>query len=226
MKSILPLAILAAIVSIAIIGAAQGPTNGQAPDASPATEESGTGSAGNPGAAASGVPLPAQPAQPAGPNLGPGMPLMPENMPAGPEKGGKGAKGKRSGPGARPSPSGSPRNTFEVEEDIRMRIRMRRAETEAVNEPDIQAYWVAAHETRTDPARRDALKVYYDHLYDRMIKIDPVITTSANARRQALLARLVYARLGDLLPSDNPYATPIPAVSGKNPPASDLPPSL
>jgi hypothetical protein len=164
--------------------------------------------------------LPAQ----AAPDLEQTMPLIPENMPAGSGKAGKGGKGHRSGePGARPSPSGSPKNTFEVEADIRTRVRLRNAETLAVNEPDIHAYWVAAHETRSDPARRAALTVYYNHLYDRMIKFDPTIATNANLRRQAILGRLVYARLGDLLPSDNPYATPVPDSMGKNPPPSEEP---
>jgi len=158
------------------------------------------------------------------------MPLIPENVQAGSEKAGKGGKagkGRRSEePGAKAAPSGSPRNTFEVEEDIRMRVRLRRAATQAVSDPDIQADWVAAHETRSDPARRAALKVYYNHLYDRIIKIDPAIAVSANLRREALLARLIYARLGDLPPSDNPYATPVPEAEGPNPPATEEPPSM
>jgi hypothetical protein len=175
------------------------------------------------------VPLPAQNV-PAAAEQQQTMPLIPENVPAGSEKKGKSGrtrKAPKSGQaGGAVSPGGSPHDTFQVEEDIRMRVRMRKAQTVAVNEPDIQADWAAAHETRSDPARREALKVYYNHLYDRMIKIDPTIAVGANLRRQAVLGRLVYARLGDLLPSDNPYATPEPETESQNPPASDVPPSL
>ena len=224
MKRLLPLTALCAVVSIAVIGAAQ------SPDASPAPAAgitSGT-AAGNPGAAASSVPLPAQPAEP---NLDQTMPLIPENVQPGSEKAGEGGKGGKHkkgavGPWASPSPSGSPRNTFDVEADIRSRLRMREVETQVLNEPETQANWVAAHQTRTDPARRAALTVYYNHLYDRMIQIDPTIAVAVNQRRQSVVGRLHYARLGDLPPSDNPYATPVPPSEGVNPPTSDVPPPL
>jgi hypothetical protein len=223
MKRFLLLAALGAVVSIAVIGAAQSPDASPAP--APAAISSGA-AGGNPGAAASSVPLPAQPS---GPNLEQSMPLMPENVPPGTESGGGGRKsGKHKGgipgPWSKPSPSGSPRETFAVEADIRIRLKMRAAETQALNEPQTQADWVAAHQTRTDPARRAALTVYYNHLYDRMIQIDPTIATAVNARRLGELGRLHYARLGDLLPADNPYATPVPPAQGVNPPTSDEPP--
>jgi hypothetical protein len=106
-----------------------------------------------------------------------------------------------------------------------MRIRMRDAQTRADNDPAVQADWVAVHNTRTDPARREALKVYYNHLYDRMIQIDPLIAAVANARRQAAITRMYYTRLGDEAP-DNPFATPAPSsdTEGQNPPPPNEPP--
>jgi hypothetical protein len=110
-----------------------------------------------------------------------------------------------------------------VEEDIRMRLRMRDAQTRASNEPAIRGEWIAAHETRNDPARRAALKVYYNHLFDRMIQLDPTIADRVNARREAEIQHMYYPRLGDEAPSDDPFATPTPAAEGPNPPPAEEP---
>ena len=88
----------------------------------------------------------------------------------------------------------------------------------------MQAEWAAAHATRTDPERRTALLAYYNRLYDRMLKMDPTIANNINIRRQAITARMHYARLGDLLPAEDPYATPTPAAEGPNPPTVDTSP--
>ncbi len=188
---------------------------GQSPGASPAPAAARpSASPGNAGDAASSVPLPGQPS---GPALEKTMPLIPETAPS-PSAGLRGAP---TGP-ARHARSGvSATNTFEVEQNIRLNIRIREAQTRATGEPAIQAAWVAAHETRTDPDRRAALKVYYDRLYDRMIQIDPSIADLANARRQACIGRMYNVRLGEAVPADDPFATPIPAGGGKNPPLNE-----
>jgi hypothetical protein len=145
------------------------------------------------------------------------MPLIPQAVaPAA----GKPVKAKKSGQaGANGSPA--PRNTFAVESDIRIRIKLRIAGTQAMAAPELKAQWVAAHATKDDPDRRAALEKYYNNLYDRIIKIDPSIAENANIRRTAIIQRLHYARLGDLPPSDDPYATPAPASEGVNPPVQD-----
>jgi hypothetical protein len=151
------------------------------------------------------------------------MPLIPETVPESSRKsGGKSGKSRKSAePGAKASPSGTPKDTFGVEAGVRTRIHMRELQTRAVNEPDIQALWVAAHETKTDPDRRAALTIYYNHLYDRIIKFDPSVKVNVNLRREAIISRLHYARLGDLPPAEDPYATPTPAPEGPNPPSTD-----
>jgi hypothetical protein len=227
------LLLLAAAASLSILAIAQNAV----PAPSPATT-SGTGSASE---AASVVPLPAITVPDTVPSPTPsnasGMPLMPEPIPSTSPtaekrgKGGKTAKGGEESRGGRPgaSPGGSPTGTFATELDIRMRLRMRIAETQAINEPDIWALWVAAHKQRSDPALRTALTAFYNTLYDRMIKIDPTIADRANNRRDGSLNRLYYTHLGEEDPYElDPYATPAPAAAteGANPPANDLPPSL
>jgi hypothetical protein len=98
---------------------------------------------------------------------------------------------------------------------------MREAQTRALNDPAIQADWDAAHKVRTDPERRVLLAVYYNHLYDRMIKLDPSIKDRVNTRRASAIARMKYTRIGDAEPADNPFVQAAPATTGVNPPATD-----
>ncbi len=179
---------------------------GQAPSASPSPQPA----AGNTHDAAATVPLPGQPS---GPTLEKNLPLIPETVPS---------NGASASPG-KSNPAASPQKaaTFQTEDDIRVRLRMRAAETRALNDPAIQADWAAAHNTRTDPERRALLTVYYNHLYNRMLKLDPASSQRIEARRQSILARMKYTRLGDEDNSENPFVPPAPIASGPNPPVPD-----
>jgi len=224
MKSLLVL--LAAAASLSLLALGQAGTGSASPSPAaaspaPAAAPSLTGSA-----AASGVPLPGQPG---GPVLDKPMPLMPEPIPSGDEAAGAGQPGRggrtrKSGPAA--SPGGSPTNTFDVEQDIRIHIRIRKAETIASSDPQIEADWLAAHATRTDPDRRAAFTKYYNDLFARVARIDPTIAQRADLRRQDAIDRLHYTHLGDEPPELDPFATPPPAAEGPNPPTTDLPPSF
>jgi hypothetical protein len=150
------------------------------------------------------------------PALEKNLPLIPENAPGNPEPGGGGGS-HRARPGASPKEFA----TFSTEEDIRSRLSMRIAQTRVLNEPNIQAQWAAAHNTRTDPEKRALLTIYYNHLYDRMIKLDPNDAQRIEARRQSTLARMKYTRLGDLDNSEDAFVAPTPIPSGPNPPAQD-----
>jgi hypothetical protein len=179
-----------------------------------------TPAAGNAHDAAATVPLPGQST---GPALEKNLPLMPDNVPGAPEHNGRPGKSGKSGKGGGSSPGASPHGpegTFAVEQDIRVRLKMRDAQTRALNDPHIQADWDAAHHTKTDPERRALLTVYYNHLYDLMIKIDPSIADRTNARRSGVLARMKYTRLeGD----DDQSATDIgnsATSTGVNPPGA------
>jgi hypothetical protein len=146
------------------------------------------------------------------------MPLIPQPMPAGAESPTPGGKSK---PGASPKQY----STFLTEQNLRTRIHMREARTRAVNQADIQADWVAAHHTATDPEKRQKLAVYYNHLYDRMIQIDPSIAQAANGERAGVLSRMRYPRIDDAAYENNLFATPTPTPStaAPNPPDTDIP---
>jgi hypothetical protein len=154
------------------------------------------------------------------------MPLIPETAP--PSSGrrhGRKSKSRKSGDDSGLDASPTPHDTFGVEQDIRLHIRIREAQTRAANDRSVQADWVAAHNTRTDPARREALKRYYNHLYDRMIQIDPSVTDLANFRRHAVIDRMYSSRLGEEAPDENAFAVPAPQDEGKNPPLPGEPAS-
>jgi hypothetical protein len=164
---------------------------------------------------AASVPIPGQNS---GQNLEGALPLVPETMPAGHRHG----HGKHGEGGANGEPSASPHGTFEVEQNIRLMIRFRQARTEAANDPAVQAQWEAAHRTRNDPARRAALTLYYNALFDRVAQLDPSVAAMAAETKQNCLDRMRYARLGDDgEPGDDPFAGPEPPVEGRNPPIND-----
>lgn len=218
MKSLLILLAAAGFAALPGFGQTLGASASPSPAASapPPAAAAPAVSPASTGPAASSVPLPGQPS---GPALENNLPLIPEPVPA---ESGKSHKSKKDDEaGAKASPAGSPHDTFGVEQDIRTRIQMREAQTRAMSAPEIEAAWVTAHNTRTDPDRRAALTVYYNHLFDRMIQIDPTIATAVNLRREAILGRMHYGRLGDLLPAEDPYATPAPEAEGPNPPSTD-----
>jgi hypothetical protein len=218
MKSLLALLATAAAVPLLVLAQSvpAGPGNGPAvanPNPAPAGPTGHGASATAPHDAAAGVPLPGLPA---GASLEKNLPLIPENAPGNPEPGGGGGS-HRARPGASPKEFA----TFSTEEDIRSRLSMRIAQTRVLNEPNIQAQWAAAHNTRTDPEKRALLTIYYNHLYDRMIKLDPNDAQRIEARRQSTLARMKYTRLGDLDNSEDAFVAPTPIPSGPNPPAQD-----
>jgi len=62
------------------------------------------------------------------------------------------------------------------------------------------------------------LAVYFNHLYDRMAKLDPSIAEQAKTRKQAAIDRMKYTRLGDLDNPEDPFAAPTQEASGPNPP--------
>ncbi|MGA3172186.1 MAG: hypothetical protein ABSE62_14370 [Chthoniobacteraceae bacterium] len=215
------IAALAALVAIAqnpapsppVPAASPAPAAASPSPASPALPASAT----NPKEAAAVVPLPGQPA---GPTLEKNIPLIPENMPAQAEAS---PHHGRVRVGSTPRPS-----TFEAEKDIRIRIKLREAQTRAQNDPDIGAAWHAAQTAPNDPRRRELLAAYYNHLYDRTIKIDPSLTDHINARRTYEIDRLKYFRLGEddsSIQAEDLYSAPVevpnpnpPGPEGQNPP--------
>jgi hypothetical protein len=181
MKSLL---IFLAILAAPLLAGAQSlfptpETDGTAP------ASSAPPAAGSAGDAASTVPLPGQGN---GPSIEKNLPLIPEGGPSG---GGKTRAHRTHSVTTSPESSA----TFQTEQDIMDRIRLRKAVTRVQNDPAIQAEWVAAHQQRTDPERRAALAQYYNHLYGRVLKLEPALADKINARKQSALIRMRNPRL-------------------------------
>jgi len=76
----------------------------------------------------------------------------------------------------------------------------------------------------SDPQRRSMLAEYYNHLYDRMIKLEPTLTAQVNMRRQISITRLKYIRIGedDVSFNEDSIFAPAPEEpSGPNPPQDE-----
>jgi hypothetical protein len=164
--------------------------------------------------AAATVPLPGQPTSAP---LEKNIPLIPETAPAT-------TKGHHKGHAGHAGASPSVFSTFQTEQDIRVRVRLRQAETQALADPAIRAQWSAAENAPTDPERRTLLTAYYNHLYDRMLRLDPENADRINARRLGSISRLKYVRIGN--PDDDDAQetyTSHPAAHdfGPNPPTPD-----
>jgi len=174
--------------------------------------------AGNTHDAANNVPLPLPAAgQPTGPILEKNIPLIPENAPAHTASG-------RHKAGAHPGSSPHEFTTFTTEQDLRTRIQLRQVQTQVMNDPALQEEWGVAHRAPTDPERRALLAAFYNHLFDRMIKISPSLADKINDRRTSAIGRMKYTRLGDPDNSDNPFVEATPLPSGPNPPVTDSKP--
>ena len=78
---------------------------------------------------------------------------------------------------------------------VKKRIRMREIKTLALKDDKIQAEMETAMAAKTDSAKREALKRYYNLLFDRMIKIDPSCKEEIEARRTSYLNRYDQTRL-------------------------------
>ncbi len=80
-------------------------------------------------------------------------------------------------------------------DEMQERIHYRQAKTKALQDPALQAEWDRAHQTRTDFARRAALKEYYVKLYGRMAKLDPSIKKRIALEQERSLHKLVQTRV-------------------------------
>ncbi len=109
--------------------------------------------------------------------LGEPMPLIPESpLPA-------------NKPKPQPVVPKKKSSTEQAADDLQTRLRYRDAKTKALQDPRLQQEWERAHATKTEPARREAMKSYYTMFCDRMIRIDPGVKTQVEALRKSLAWR-------------------------------------
>jgi len=95
-------------------------------------------------------------------------------------------------PKSKPAPSQPKKksSTEQESDDLLTRIRYREAKTKALQDPRVQQEWDRAQVAKTDPQKREALKDYYNLLFDRMVKIDATVKPRVEVLRKSLVWRL------------------------------------
>ncbi len=102
-----------------------------------------------------------------------------------------------------PEPKAEPKSkTEQSAEELLERIHFREAQTKALRDPQVQAEWDQATKSKTDYAKREALKRYYKLLYGRIVKIDGSVKKLSDLREQAALRRLEQNRIDPTEPLD------------------------
>ena len=74
-------------------------------------------------------------------------------------------------------------------DELKKRIRFREVKNKALVDDRIQADMEIAQAAKTDKEKREALKSYYTKLFDKMLKLDPLLKPEIEARRKTYLAR-------------------------------------
>lgn len=80
--------------------------------------------------------------------------------------------------------------TSESVEEVKQRIRVRQAKTRALQDPNVLEALERADAAQTVPERREAMRDYYNALYDRMVRIDSSVKKSVDELRRQSLKRL------------------------------------
>jgi hypothetical protein len=174
---------------------------------------------------------PASPSDSNAPATAPSAPVQPDTNAPAPDSG-------VGSPGQNPPPSDpnalipppaepeqpSPVNASGNEEKQRQEQKTRyyTAKTQADKEEALASLQSKAEKARTDEAKRQALRSYYDLLAKRMKKIDPSISEWIDTMHSAYLRRLEQVRVEPTIPLNAPPAaegseSPCPAPRKKKP---------
>ena len=87
-------------------------------------------------------------------------------------------------------------------EDLEMRIRYRKARTFAERDVAVVAAWDASRAARTDYAKREALKRYYDLIQAKIKAVDPVVAGALGERYDKAMKRLSQTRVEPTDPNE------------------------
>lgn len=87
-------------------------------------------------------------------------------------------------------------------EDLEMRIRYRKARTFAERDAAVVAAWDASRAARTDYAKREALKRYYDLIQAKIKAVDPVVAGALGERYDKAMKRLSQTRVEPTDPNE------------------------
>ena len=97
----------------------------------------------------------------------------------------------------KPSPT---LRTPETAADLDQRIRYRKARSIAESDAKVRAAWEESRAAKTDYAKRQALKRYYDTLYGKMLALDSGIAPLVEQRRDPKQASLDQLQIAPTVP--------------------------
>lgn len=103
-------------------------------------------------------------------------------------------------PSGRPPAAGKKRQETAAELDLR--IRYRKARNVAETNAKVRAAWDDSRDAKTDHAKRQALKRYYDVLFAQMLAADRGIAPLVVERRKAEFAALTQTQIAPTVPSE------------------------
>ena len=84
--------------------------------------------------------------------------------------------------------------------ELDLRIRYRKARNVADANEKVRAAWEDSRDAKTDHAKRQALKRYYDLLFARMLSVDRGIAPLVKQRRDAETAALTQTQVAPTVP--------------------------
>ncbi len=122
----------------------------------------------------------------------------PSLMPDGIEPAGKSDKTK---PGALPKGHSTYRPPT-TSADLDLRIRYRQAQSRVLDDPALKALWQQSREARTDYAKRDALRTYYQLMFQKMVATDKGLAPLVQDRQRFTMNRLDQNRIEPTDPAD------------------------
>ena len=80
-------------------------------------------------------------------------------------------------------------------ETMGIRVRFRRARTKVMEDQELQALRYEADLARTDAEKRELLKEYYEILFDRILKADPMVASVVEQQRLDIERYFAFYRI-------------------------------
>ena len=121
--------------------------------------------------------------------------LLPDEIPAAPKRPAT----------ANPLPVGKPGATLKPQAtaaELDLRIRYSKARNVAETNEKVRSAWEDSRVAKTDHAKRQALKRYYDLLFARMLSVDRGISPLVEKSRKAESAMLTQTQIAPTVPNE------------------------
>lgn len=152
--------------------------------------------------------LPAAPAKASAPNAGkvlqldepvpaPTAPpsLLPDDIPVARKIPSRPNRTTSEKPGAVPNPR-------EAGAELELRIRYRKARNVAETNDKVRAAWEDSRQVKTEYAKRQSLKRYYELLFARMLSVDRGLASFIEKQRKAEFAVLTQTQIAPTVPNE------------------------